>query len=199
MDYENLKTQIKEIVEIVAGLPENLQEKCFEILLNRLTISNPDQFNSPANLATQHRGETSVLIGQDDRFSGSLKAFMHETSIAGEDIDKVIFIDKGKVHFISEPDTTKKTQGVIQWALLLALENAFTSETGELRVDPEKLRSICQEKNCYDPPNFAKTLKTKKNAPLFGGSLDSQGDPRMLTSKGKEMLGELIRELGGKK
>lgn len=199
MDYENLKIQMKEIVEITAGVPDNLKEKCFEILLDRLILSNLGQVGGSGNLVTQHRDETNTHAGEARRFSGHLQAFMRETSITREDIDKVLFIDGEKVHFISEPGTMRKTQGVIQWALLVALENTFTSEKGELRVDPEKLRSICQEKGYYDPPNFAKTLKTKNNDPLFGGTLEPQGDPRMLTSKGREMLGELIRELGTKK
>lgn len=198
MDYENLKIQIKEIAEIATSVevPTHLQEKCFEILLNHLILSKPDQVNSPANLVTQHRDETIARTGEAYPFSGHMRAFMRRTQITSEDIFNILIIDDGEVHFTSEPETKQKTQGVIQWALLWALRNAFVSEKGELRVDPEELRSICQEKGYYDQ-NFSTTLKNRRNSPLFGGKLEPQGDARKLSSKGEDKLAELIRDLGG--
>lgn len=199
MDYENLKTQIKEIVEVAtsAEVPTHLQEKCFEILLNRLISSNTDQLSILGNLGAQHHDETKVRAGEAYPFSGPMRAFMRRTQITGEDIFNILILDDGEVHFSSEPETKKKTQGIAEWALLLALRNALVSEKGELRVDPKELRSICQDKGYYDR-NFSGTLKNKNNSPLFGGTLESQGDPRKLTPKGEDKLGELIRELGGK-
>lgn len=196
MNHENLKIQIKEILEIATGVPTNLQEKCFEILLNRLIL---DQFGGSENLVTQHIDETSAYTIEAHRFSGPMLDFMRQTEITGKDIFNILTVDDGEVHFTSEPDTKQKTQGVIQWALLLALRNALVSEKGELRVDPEELRSICQANGYYDAPNFAKTLKSRNNVHLFGGRLEPQGDARKLSSKGEHKLGELIRKLGEKK
>lgn len=197
MDYENLKIQIKEIVEIATGVPENLQVKCFEILMNRLIFSNPDHFNISGNLGAQHREEANVRTGEDHRFSGPMLAFMRHTQITSDDIFSILLIDDGEVHFTSVPKTKKKTQGVADWALLLALTNALLHEKGELRVDPEKLRTVCKEKGYYNR-NFSDTLK-KNVSPLFGGELEPKGGARKLSHKGEEMLGELIRKLGEKK
>jgi len=196
MDYENLNAQVKEIWEATAGVPENLREKCFEILLNRLIPSNPGQFNGSENPVSQHSDDPSVRTGEAYPFSGHMRAFMRRTQVTGENIFNILIVDDGEVHFTSEPEANTKAQGVLQWALLLALRNALVSEKGELRVDPEELRSICQEKGYYDK-NFTTTIKNKKNAPLFGGMLEPKGDARKLSPKGEEKLGDLIRELGG--
>lgn len=37
--YQNLKSEIKEIIEIVNQCPETLQEKCFELLLENFLNS----------------------------------------------------------------------------------------------------------------------------------------------------------------
>ena len=38
--YQNLKSEIKEIIEIVKQCPDTLQEKCFELLLDNYLKSN---------------------------------------------------------------------------------------------------------------------------------------------------------------
>lgn len=195
MDYEKLKTEIGAIVKIAESVPENLQVKCFEILLNR--------FLSP--IASQHDVVGLSGVGRvtgadsDDSdlpISPQMKAFMRMTGVTEANLSRILTYDNGEVHFSAEPSTRTTSHGVVQWALLTALRNALTK--GDLRVDPEELRSICQEKGYYDGGNFWGTLKSTKHSPLFAGMLESQGDARILTPKGKSALGELIQQLAGR-
>ncbi|MCY4259177.1 MAG: hypothetical protein OXC91_02785 [Rhodobacteraceae bacterium] len=190
MDYEKLKTEIDAIVKIVESVPENLRVKCFEILLKNylvsLDASHPDDTGGPSA-----RPIASTNIPSDR------EVVMRQIGVTEKELSDILVFDGSEIHFISEPNAKSKAHRVVQWALLLALRNALTSDKGDLRVDPEALRSICQDKGCYDAKNFWGTLKSSTHAPLFAGRLQSQGDARVLSPKGKAALKDLIRELAG--
>ena len=82
-----------------------------------------------------------------------------------------------------------------QWALLLALTNALLKNS--FIVDPEDLRSVCQDKGFYDQANFAAALKGSM-AKLFKAPLVTNGSPQQLSSEGQEQLAAVIRSLAGK-
>jgi len=72
---------------------------------------------------------------------------------------------------------------------------AGAQERNVISVDPEDVRSICQEKGFYDKANFIKNFKTPKNAALFQGQMDAQGGPQKLSTEGQKELAKLIKEL----
>jgi len=191
MDYEKLKIEIDAIVKIAESVPENLQVKCFEILLRGYLISpsasHPD---STSDLGAREVASTNM--------PPNAELVMRQLRITEGQLSKILVMDGDEVHFAPEPNNEKKATRVVQWALLLALKNALTSDKKEFRVDPEALRKVCQEKDCFDGKNFWGTLKSKSNAPLFGGGpLKSQGESRVLAPKGKDALADLIRQMAG--
>ena len=101
--------------------------------------------------------------------------------------------EDNEVHFLKEPGGTSIAQGQIAWALLLALKSAL--ETNNFVVDPEDVRSICQDKGFYDKANFSAHFKKQNNAKLFKGQLEAQGEARALTTDGQTALASVIRTL----
>lgn len=193
MDYTKLKKEIKEISGIANSVPERLQEKCFEILLNNL-LGAPG-IPPDAKVPPYEDGKTDVQVPTADLpITTQLRVFMAKTNINKEDINQIIMVADGNVHFLSEPGHGKITKGQKAWALLLALENCILNNS--LSVDPEKLRSICQNKGFYDQANFATNLKAKNFASLFKGKMKGQGEAQELSNHGQDELAKLIKQLG---
>ena len=206
MDYEKLKEEIKEIAAIAADVPEPFRDKCFEILLNNLIGKPaPVPLGKPAaaTLEDQPSGSSSgdggVAANPADGTTlpkpSQIRVFMTKTGTTEDELKKVVMFDDGKIHFIREPDSAKIAQGQIEWALLLALKNAF--ERNEFTADPEDVRSICQEKGFYDNNNFSANFKKPKNAELFRGAMEGQGEAQALTSEGHTALARVIKTLAG--
>jgi hypothetical protein len=197
MDYEKLKADVKEIADIASAVPEKFRDKCFELLLTHLLRDG----ESP------HKKEPPALDRQDPKtpppdeskaqipITTALRLLMKKTEVTTEQLEKILFFDGGQVHFIREPHDTGITTGQMEWALLLALKNAI--ENNELSSDPEKVRSVCQEKGFYDRNNFGGVMKAQRNAKLFKNALVSQGPSEPLSNLGQDALGELIKKLAG--
>lgn len=200
MDYSRLKIELKEIAEIAAKVPEPFREKTYTVLLEHLVAelaplsrkSPPDQ--PPGQGLDQVQplaAETAAKI----KLPSSVRVWMTKTGVTAEEIASVITVEDDEVHFIREPSAKGIAQGQIEWSLLLALKQGLTGNT--LSVDPEAVRSISQEKGYYSSANFSKYFRTPKNAQLFKGVLEPQGEPRSLTSEGQIALGKLIKALAG--
>lgn len=190
MNYEKIRQEIKEIIDIASSVPETFQEKCFEVLLNNLLVEelNPKQgvqSNSVLFPAQKQSSENKIPT------PAALRAFMQRTGITEDELNSVMLHDNGEIHFIHEPITTNASQGQIEWSLLLALKKAVLH--GEFSVDPEDVRSMCKEKGCYKQDHFIGYFKT--NSGLFKGSMVPQGSPQSLTPEGQNTLAKLIRTL----
>jgi hypothetical protein len=122
---------------------------------------------------------------------------MQKTGVTVEQLAAVATVADGEVHFLKEPTPDKIAKGQTQWALLLALKNAISSNV--FSVDPEAVRSVCQEKGFYDKNNFAKNFKNDGTAKLFKKPLEPQGEAQGLSSEGFDALGELVRTLASGK
>lgn len=198
MDYAKIKDEIKEIASISESVPEQFREKCFEILLAHL-IAPTYQKKKPAEVEAPD--EDKVLESDKPNLQGEtsmplpavVKAFMKRSGITADDLEKVAYFEDEEFHFLSEPSTKTISRGQIDWALLLAIRNAITGKGFE--VDPEDLRSLCQEKGYYDPTNFWKAFKSAKNKAFFNGDLEAQGDARKLTAAGQDELANVLRNL----
>lgn len=198
MDYTKLKDEIKEIANIATNVPEQFREKCFEILLTHLVApayqkrkpagaEMPDEGETPESDKPKPDGETPM------RLPAAVKAFMKRTGITADDLAKVVYFEDEELHFLSEPSTKTISRGQIEWGLLLAIRNAITGKGFE--VDPEDLRSMCQEKGYYDSGNFWKAFKSSKNKAFFNGEFEAQGDTRKLTAAGQDELANVLRNL----
>jgi uncharacterized protein with HEPN domain len=188
--YRELKAEISAIAEIANGIPEAFRDRCFAVLLQHLL----DSESKEAPPRKEKQGEVKEKVGELSIPTPSqVKVFMQKTGTTTADLARVTMYEEGEVHFVQEPKTGKIARGQIEWALLIALRNAITSNS--FSVDPEDVRSICQEKGFYDAANFIKNFKTPKNAALFQGQLEAQGESQKLTTDGQKELGKLIKEL----
>ena len=208
MNYEELKEEVKQIAEIAGSVPEPFRDKCFELLLSnligkqahvskgtptpaKLEAKEPDSTSEDKTAATQSNGATSTFP-----MTTQLRLFMRKTAVTNDELDKILMYDKegeGNVHFIKEPHDIQVITGQMEWALLLALKKVILKDS--LSVDPEDVRSVCQDKGFYDLANFAANFKKPKYSKLFKGSMVSQGAAQQLSNDGQDELGKLIKRL----
>jgi hypothetical protein len=192
MDYKKLREDVREIEKIASELPEGLREKCFELLLQRrldeVAPARPRDEDEVKKEKERKPGELPI--------PAKVRALMQRTGVSEEALGAVLLYEDGEVHFVREPRPKKVARGQIEWALLLALKSAMLGKG--LVVDPEDVRSVCVDKGFYDKANFAAYFKTKKNAALFRGLVEPQGEARPLTSEGEETLGDLVKRLAEK-
>ncbi|HSY00758.1 MAG TPA: hypothetical protein VK819_01320 [Acidobacteriaceae bacterium] len=201
MKYEQLKEEVRSIAEIAQSVPEVFRERCFELLLKNLLSSA-----APAEVRTEisEEAQTTETDGKKppavSKTNGAIptpaqvKVFMQKTATTTEDLAKILIYEDEKVLFIHEPSGNKIAKGQIQWALLLALKNGI--ERNVFDVDPEAVRSICQDKGFYDGANFANNFKTAAAKKLFQGEMEKQGAPQKLTVDGFSELAVLVKALG---
>ncbi len=188
MDYARIKSEIKEIVDICSSVPEPFKQKCFELLFNQL-LSGRSHPPKEEEKDKKQEKEGSQLLP----ISSQLRVFMKKTSVSEDELNAVLMYEGDDVHFIKEPTPRGVADGQIDWALLLALKNCILNNV--MTVDPESVRSICQDKGYYDAPNFAAIFKRPKYKKLFKGIMSQQGTPQALTNDGMTELGTLIRQL----
>lgn len=146
--------------------------------------------NDPASDAKnvgKHPPDTALPI------TTQLRVFMQRNQISEDEIKAILMVADGGVHFIQEPAPGNVTTGQMQWALLIALKNCIL--INDLSVDPEDVRSVCQDKGFYDTANFGTNFKKSKHARLFKGPMERQGDPQGLTTEGQAELAKVIRQL----
>lgn len=190
MNYKKIKQEVKEITDIASSVPEAFQEKCFEILLNRLLMEEL----TPEQDAQDNSGyipEQKRELAHKIPTPVTLRAFMKRTGVTEDELNSIMLHENGEIQFIHEPTTSNASQGQIEWSLLLALKKAVLS--GEFSVDPEDVRSICKEKGYYKQDHFIGYFK--KNSGLFKGPMVPQGDPQTLTPDGQNTLAKLIKSL----
>lgn len=200
MKFEKLKEEIKAIAEIAESVPNTFKERCFEILLeNLLASTTPEpkklgQEPPPAPPPGQQKEPPppSSENGSSIPTPSQIKVFMGKTGVTASDLGKVMMFEDDTVHFVQEPQGNKIARGQIEWALLLALKKGI--EKNVLEVDPEVVRSICQEKGFYDGTNFQKNFKSANAAKFFMGEMEKQGAAQKLSSDGMTELGKLVKE-----
>jgi uncharacterized protein YcgL (UPF0745 family) len=195
--YEDLKQEIKEITSIAESVPEAFREKCFELLLNKVlareTRHKPDEVekgklkHEESELDRAGHGPSTLSL------QGQVKAFMRRRDITPEQMETLLMIENGEVHFLKEPSHGEAKRGQNEWALLLALKSGLLNNI--LKADPEDVRSIVQEKGFYNATNFATNFKGDRYSGYFKEPLRTQGTAQPLTPEGEKALAELIKTL----
>ena len=192
MDYEYLKDEIKNISKIAESVPEEFKSKCFEILLTNLISKK----TLPKKDRDERNGNNGVNDGEEGEsltLNPVIRRLLKNNNIDEDMLSQVISYDGNEVKFLVDPEPTSKTQGQLEWSLLLALKNGF--EKSSFETDPEDVRSICQEKDLYDKTNFASIFKTSNFSDYYSGNLRAQGSHQILNSDGRVALAKLIEKL----
>ena len=212
---ENLKTDVLELAAIARECPENLQERCFELLLSRyldsVVKSAPPkvesatpppteptlQGNSGAAGAVAGSGEGPAPTDQDLTLAGlpiKARKFLEKYGRSMDDLNQLFYKDGEDITPLYEDlKTTKITESQIRISLLAALREGI--KTGEFVFDGESVRAECQLRKFYDKANFAAIFK--RHAALFDGfeAYDPESPKVRLSEGGKEQLSNLIVEL----
>jgi len=174
--YQKLKSEILDIIDIVNKCPENLREKCFELLLNNyLETEKPTKSEAVSMIVKSEnqpiKAEPSIndqgtslyeLLPTD--FPVKVQRFLETNGVSFEMINKLYYKENGQILPLYESlKSTQMSECQIRLALLTAFENSFA--TGEMKFNGEEVRKRCQQMKCYDGSNFAANFKN--NSHLF--------------------------------
>lgn len=206
---EKLKQKIMEIVALAKECPENLQEKCFELLLaDHLQQLRP---KAPDDVDDDKRNKPTVDEGKDKKEDEDKRArrqedivetdlhvkarqFLKKTGLTVEHINQLFYKEEGNfLPLYDDLKTTKASESQIRIALLHSLLNGL--HKGDFEFNGESVRAEAQLRKCYDSPNF--TAHFKNNEELFEGFAKySKTNPTIrLSADGKAKLAEVIKDL----
>jgi hypothetical protein len=210
---DKLKQKIAEFVGVAKDCPENLQEKCFSILLEdylrqgRTKRPRESIEEEPATgdtgadkVATTGSQEvvTKTKTQQEDIAEVDLHAkarqFLKKAGLSVDDINQLFYKQEGNfLPLYDDLKTTKGSESQIRIALLHALLNGM--HKGDFEFNGETVRGEVQLRKCYDAPNFAAHFKNNKD--LFEGFTNyNKANPIIrLSTDGKTRLAELIKDL----
>jgi hypothetical protein len=200
-----LKNEIQEIVELVKTVPEPLQVRTLELLLQDLLDrasgrKRPSKQEEELDANEVHEGKVKIPAVRRKRESEGLnsstlpmrvKAFMKRTKVTDEQIERLFHIEDNQYEPVWALKTTKFSKTQVHIALLQALQRALTS--GEFSFDREEVREECTKRNSLDKTNFRANFQN--NAKYFSG-LEKDGLVS-LTDEGMTALAALVTELAG--
>ncbi len=186
MQKDDFKKELKEILELVKLCPQNLQEKCFEILLNSLLKG--ESHKPPVSITD------TIVAGVSDipnEVNKRIKVFTTPNGISDDLIRKVFSIDElGNISIeVTDLKSNKTSRRQKNLALLIGIRHQFME--GSFDVPTEELREMCVTYGTYDAANFTTNLKAMKE--IFAGF--KPGTTNKLSPIGKKLAADLVKEL----
>lgn len=205
--YKELKEEILEIIDITSKCPDNLKEKCFEILLNNLLISDQSnntktQLKSINEIDVVHPAETSEAGGNSNQevsvssFHIKIQRLLTSSGINDDILNELYYIENEKLMPLYDSmNSLKMSECQLRLCILTAFENSYNNGNGELSFNGEIVRKRCQEMKCYDSPNFATIMKNgSKYFDNWNGKYEKSTE-YTLSSEGKKHLPEILVSL----
>lgn len=193
---KDIKSIIKEILEIVNGCPKELQGICFEILLTHYLsrVEGKIQPEGKPETKPEPQEKRGKDIVSTDLHTKAMR-FLKQNGISMESINQIFYKEDEEFKpLYDELGTTQMVESQIRLSLLEALKNGM--KVGNFEFDIESIRGECRSRKCYDPPNFTSNFKKRKE--LFD-SFDKRkkGEVLRLSGDGKKYLAEIMKELSG--
>ncbi len=207
---KDIKDKVLEFAGIARECPENLQEKCFELLLsNYLSQQNPepkhkkekhevdDEQEKPkgdGEKKPESKPESKQEDIQERDLHVKVKQLMKKEGITIEQINQIFYKENGDLkRLYDDLKTTKAAESQIRISLLSAFRNAI--QNGDFQFNGEDVRKETQLRKCFDAANF--TVNFKNNKSLFDTfeKYDKNKPVVNLSSEGKVRLAEIIKEL----
>ena len=205
---EDIKSKVLELASIAKECPENLQVKCFELLLTDFLSKhhipaqkgkmNPGNEGVADRIDQSNQSDNNTGFKQEDIQDRDLhvkvKSMMKKEGVTIEQINQIFYKEDGEIKpLFDDLKTTKAAESQIRIALLNALKNAI--HAGEFKFDGEEIRKDTQQWKCYDAPNFAANFKNNKA--LFDNfdAYDKSNPGISLSTDGKTKLAEVIKAL----
>jgi hypothetical protein len=110
----------------------------------------------PAESSAPHPKPTSPASNQVQTNVGGLASYENLFAVADD-----------KIQVLKDLPGSNSRQRTVTAALLLTLANTLH---GQDTTSFDEIRDLCKTHGCLDSPNFAKTLKSEKDAFIFGGT-----------------------------
>ena len=215
-----LKQQIKEIVEIVALVPEDFRTMCFEMLLKDAIALNRVAAEASLNLSTskikpktkdatpladeQIDEDTSVppsvqpKVGEGTDITSAdvhmkVRKFLEKSALTVANLNELFYKEnEGFESLITDLGVTKMSEAQTRIALLQALHSALAS--GDFVTTIEDVREECKMRKSYDSPNF--TTNFRNNSGLFDfGTWTKDVKELRLSEEGKKSLAAIVKSL----
>jgi len=210
---DKLKQKIAEFVALAKDCPENLQEKCFAVLLDdylqQIRSKRPpgpaEDKQTDAKTGGEKKSDTDKKSETEEKKSPQediaetdlhvkARQFLKKAGLSVDQINQLFYKEEGNfLPLYDDLKTTKGSESQIRIALLHALLNGM--HKGEFEFNGESVREEAQTRKCYDAPNFTTHFKNSKE--LFEGFTKySKASPIMkLSAAGKTKLAEVIKDL----
>jgi hypothetical protein len=157
---DKLKGDFDEIIEIVKKTPESLQEMAFRMILEQWFIANAGP--KPVSPAVPSAPPASGGPAAPGLVPDAVKPFLTANAITTEILEKVFHpTGPGAQLLASSIPGNAKANKLVNLSLVLCVKQAL--ESGSFTCTLKDLRELAVHYDCYDSPNFSKTLKANKN------------------------------------
>lgn len=215
-----LKDKIREIVEIVALVPDQFKTMCFEMLLKEAIAEQrpapppPPVPPAPALAPRQPapaptppadaQAAEEIILGTQPKVSGGAdialtdlhmktRKFMEKGELSIENLNELFYKEgDGFASLVTDLKVTTMAEAQVRIALLQALHNALDS--GEFATTVETVREECKMRKTYDQSNF--TAHLKKYAAYFDfGTYTKDTVDLKLTEQGRTQLAAVVKDL----
>src|SRR5712692_4923700 len=186
---DKLKADFDGIIELVNKTPAPLQEIAFKMILEQWFSANTAPKLVPPLPAPPPPSGPDVQTtagGVPD----TVKPFLTANAITTEILEKVFHpTGPGAQLLASSIPGNGKANKLVSLSLLLCVKEAI--ESGSFKCTLKELRELAVHYDCYDSPNFSKTLKTNKN---YYNPRDKGADLE-LSGPGRKKAGEIIKSI----
>jgi hypothetical protein len=185
---DKLKADFDGILELVNKTPAPLQETALRMILEKWFASNVTTPSLPAHApaAPATPGGAAAPSGIPD----AVKPFLTANAITTEILETVFHpAGPGAQLLAADIPGSGKAAKLISLSLLLCVKQAL--ETGSFACALKDLREMAVHYDCYDSPNFSKTLKANKgyyNPREKGAGLE-------LSGPGRKRAGDIIKAI----
>ena len=211
--YQSLKTEIKDIIEIVKQCPESLQEKCFELLLeNYLSDNGQNDILETKAVTPVADAKISVVDVQNENdseenrdfnteismkeFHVKVQRFLTSNNISNEQINYLYYKEDEKLKPLYDSlNSTNMSECQIRIALLTAFENAFSDSNGEMSFNCEDVRARCNAMKCYNSANFTSYFKNNNSLWENWPEKYDKNLSIVLSVEGKKELAKVLLDL----
>lgn len=208
---KSLKEAITEFADIAKTCPENLQEKCFVLLLEdflashrasppakQIPKSDSESQNTKNDEVVENESKGKADADQEDFSETDLhvkaRKFLKDSNLTIDHINELFYKEGDNIKPLYEDlRTTRMAESQMRVALLQALMNGMVS--GDFEFSGEKVREEVQLRKCYDPPNFSANFKNNKALFEAFEKYDKKEPTVRLSKDGRSELASLIKEL----
>jgi len=179
---EKLKSDFDTILELVKKAPADLQETAFRMILESWFLSNAPQ--------TQKSQNSEAPPPLAPSTPDAVKPFLTANAVTTQVLGRVFQpVGPGAQLLASDLPGSGKAAKLVNLSLLLCVKQAL--ETGSFNCTLKDLRQMAVHYDCYDSPNFSKTLKGNKS---FYSPRDKGAD-LVLSGPGQKKAAELIKAI----